>query len=115
MPSVTVSWLLQAAPKTLAINAKFGQPELDSNSLSSGHNVVPLRRQGQLATTAMRLGVFRATCRAGLPEEEGQERDTEHHRRHNRRHGVIRPVRGRSRGLTLAVLLHEAITRQRRK
>ena len=53
-------------------------------------------------------GVLRATCRAGLPEEEGQERDTEHHRRHNRRYGVIRPVRGRLRGLTLAVLLHEA-------
>jgi hypothetical protein len=64
MPSVAVSWLLQAAPKTLAINAKFGQLELDSNSLSSGHNVVLLRRQGQLATTAVRLGVLRVTCRA---------------------------------------------------
>jgi hypothetical protein len=56
MPSVTVSWLLQAAPKTLAINAKFGQPELDSNPLSSGHDVVPLRRQGQLATPENNLG-----------------------------------------------------------
>jgi hypothetical protein len=36
MPSVAVSYLLQAAPKTLAINAKFGQPTHHDRAAAGG-------------------------------------------------------------------------------
>jgi hypothetical protein len=81
---------------------------------------MPILARGRIGGTGIPSSVFAPTAvrlvssgrlRAGLPEEEGQERNAEHHHRHNRRHGVIRPVRGRPCGLTFVVLLHEPRTR----
>jgi hypothetical protein len=38
------------------MDTEFGQRELDSEPLSSGHGVVPLRRQRQLAAPERDLG-----------------------------------------------------------